>query len=728
MAATAAGVILGTAAYMSPEQAKGFQADRRSDVFSFGSVLYEMLTGRQAFQGDTAPEILASVLVREPDLNALPPNLNPRLSELLRRCVEKNPKRRWQAIGDLRAELETIALNPRSAPIASQVVLEKPPLWRRAIPALVTAVLASAVTGISVWSFRPSNPPNITRFSFRLPEGQQFTNPGRQLIAISPDGTQMVYVANGRLHLRSISELEARAIPGTEISQGVAHPVFSPDGRSIAFWSGDQTLKRIAVTGGAAVTICPADSPFGVSWDTEGIIFGQGSKGIMRVSANGGEPQLLVSVEGQELAHGPQMLPDGETVLFTLATGSGGDRWDKAQIVVQSLKSAERKTLVEGGTDARYLPTGQILYALGGTLFAVPFDLDRLEVTGGPVPIVEGVRRAVPGATGSAHFAFSTTGSLVYVPGPALTSSAQVDLALMDRKGGVELLNLSPASYEYPRVSPDGKRIAVGTDDGKEAIVWIHDLSGASALRRLTFGGRNRFPIWSADGQRVAFQSDREGDLAIFWQLADGTGTAERLTKPDQGTSHIPEAWSPNGETLLFSVTEGSTVSLWAFSMQNKKAIPFDAVQSSNPTTAVFSPDGRWVAYASNERGTDSIYVQPFPATGAKFQIFSNPGDGPHHPRWSPDGKEIFYIPRGGALEAVSVSTQPTFAFGNPMPVPRRFPTASPTTPRTWDVTPDGKIVGVVGAGQTESGTLTAPEIQVVLNWFEDLKQRVPVP
>src|SRR5438093_1927085 len=256
--ATEAGLILGTAAYMSPEQAKGFPADQRSDVFSFGVVLYEMLTGRQPFQGETAPDILASVLVRDPDLKSLPPHLNPRLHDLLRRCLEKTPKRRWQAIGDVRAEIETIAADPHGESAIAHAGAPPRPLWRRAIPIVATAIIASGLTGFGVWTARRSTPLPVARFTLTLPEGQQFTNLGRQLIAISPDGTQIVYVANRRLYLRPISALEARPISGAEAEGGVLNPAFSPDGQFIVFWSADdQTVKKIAVTGGAAVTICP---------------------------------------------------------------------------------------------------------------------------------------------------------------------------------------------------------------------------------------------------------------------------------------------------------------------------------------------------------------------------------------------------------------------------------------------------------------------------------------
>ncbi len=262
MMATQAGLILGTAAYMSPEQAKGFRADHRSDIFSFGAVLYEMLTGRQSFHGDTAPEILASVLVRDPDLAALPPNLNPRLIDLLKRCLEKSPKRRWQAIGDVRAEFEAIAPAPRTMPAAAEIVAPAKPLWRRAIPVVATALVASALTGAAVWRLRSPRPPSITRFSIALPEDQRWTNTGRRMVDLSPDGTQIVYVANARLYLRTMADLEARPISGTEALSGVTQPTFSPDGRSIAFYSNaERALKRIPVSGGAAVAICPAENP-----------------------------------------------------------------------------------------------------------------------------------------------------------------------------------------------------------------------------------------------------------------------------------------------------------------------------------------------------------------------------------------------------------------------------------------------------------------------------------
>jgi Tol biopolymer transport system component len=727
--ATQAGMILGTAAYMSPEQAKGLPADHRSDVFSFGSVLYEMLTGRPPFQGDTAPDILASVLVREPALAALPANLNPRLTDLLKRCLDKNPKRRWQAVGDLRAELQAIAASPWSVAASVAAIAPPRPLWRHVLPAVASAIAAGVLASAATMYLGPSPaPPVVTRFPITLGEGQAIAAPAtRQAVAISPDGTLMAYTANPRIYLRSMSELEARPIAADTGGGFLGSPVFSPDARSVAFWSStDQTLKKMAVSGGAAVTICPAEQPLGMSWGPAGIVFGQ-DKGIMRVSANGGTPEVLVSVNDGEEAYGPQILPDGETVLFTLATGTAPERWDTAQIVAQSLKSGARKTLVTGGSDGRYVPTGHLVYALRGIVFAVPMDVGRIEVTGGPVPIIEGVRRASGNVTAASQLDFSSTGSLMYMQGPVSSIAGQSDLALIDRKGGAEPLKLPPGQYQHPRASPDGKQMAFGSDDGKEAIVWVYERGGTTSMRRLTFGGRNRFPIWSADGQRIAFQSDREGDLGIFWQRADGSGAAERLTKPDKGTSHVPESWSPGGDRFLFGVTNGSNVSLWLFSLQDRRATPFVDVQSPNPINSTFSPDGRWIAYSVLERDVTGIYVQPFPATGAKYQVSKARAV---HPVWSRDGRELVTQPQGGQPFVVqTITTQPSFAFSAPMPVPRGGALGlGPAFQRNYDVMPDGRILGVVNSAQVQSAGPATQQIQVVLNWFEELKARVPTP
>jgi eukaryotic-like serine/threonine-protein kinase len=734
-AMTQAGMILGTAAYMSPEQARGKSIDKRVDIWAFGCVLFEMLSGRRPFDGETISDVLAKVIEREPDWSALPATTADRLRELLRRCLTKDPKARLRDIGDVRIEFTEGPGEPMLRPPGPSIVpsIARRPFWRRGLPTLAACILVGTLSAVAGWILKTPSPGPPARFSMALGEGVNFTSLGYQMVAISPDGTQIVYVANNRLYLRSLTDFEPHVIPGSDLGSTVSNPVFSEDGSAVVFWSAlDRTLKKLAIGGGPAVTLCAAASPFGMSWTGDAILFAQPDQGILRVAAKGGKPEILISIK-DGVAYGPQMLPDGQTVLFTEAAttmaGEGTQRWDKARVVAQSLKTGERKTVIESGSDGRYLPTEHLVYGINGILFAAPFDLKHLSTIGEAVPVVEGIRRstATPAGTAAAQFAVSKSGSLVYIPGPAASLGALEDIALIARKGTVDRLNLQAAAYEYPRVSPNGKAIVFGISDGKEASIWVYDLAGKSSKRQLTVGGHNRFPIWTADGQRVAFQSDREGDAAIFWQRADGTGNAERITKPEQGSAHIPDSWWPTGDQFLFESVSGSDYSLWTYSISQKKATRFGDVHSRYPANATFSPDGRWVAYSSTEVGNASIYVQPYPATNTKYPISKTGTTQYHHPVWSPDGTELFYIPGPNAFEVVRVlTTSPTFTFSNPTPVRRAFNESGPGTARTYDLLSNQRIVGVVDATSTESISVAEPQVRIVMNWFEELKQRVP--
>jgi serine/threonine protein kinase len=723
---TEAGTVVGTAGYMSPEQVRGEPVDARSDIFSVGTTIHEMLTGRPAFTRGTGPDTMAAILKEDP-ADPLPSNVPPALARIVSRCLEKTRETRFQSARDLAFALEVLSDTAAAAALASSPASGVSRRLRHPLSWVVAGALALALAVTVARNLeRPAPPLRVTRFPLILPmpEAHSWASTGH-LFALSPDGSQIAYMANNRLYIRSMSELEVKAPEGIGDDAAPSEPVFSPDSRSIVFFSpAEQSLKKMPVAGGAAGALCHADRPLGISWGPDGITFGQGSKGILRVSPNGGIAETLVPGKDGELAEGPQVLPGGQHVLFTLAKGTAPDRWDKAHIVVQTLKSGQRKTLIEGGADARYVPTGHIVYALSGRMFAVAFDLERLEVRGDAVPVIDGVSRGATNATGASQFSVSSTGSLVYVPGPVSASARQ--LALIDRKGAIESLKLQPGPYQTPRMSPDNKRIAFGTDDGKEAIVWTYDLSGTSRMQRLPFQGNNRFPVWSADSRHLAFQSDRDGDLAIFRQPFDGTGEAERLTKPEPGETHTPESWSPTSDTLLFDVRKGTDVSLWTFSLRDRTRTAFGVVNShSTGSAAAFSPDGRWVAYTSRGQDKIRITLQPFPS-GTAHQVFATSPDDPHHPVWSPDGKELFYIPRPSAFETVSVTTQPTFAFGNPQAMVMPFELGPPAARRAFDMTPDGRFLGLIIGGGGQMGTGLSAQVQVVLNWFEELKGKVP--
>ncbi|MGQ0736396.1 MAG: protein kinase domain-containing protein [Acidobacteriota bacterium] len=745
---TIGGTILGTAAYMSPEQAKGKPVDARADFWAFGCVLFEMLAGTRAFDREDVPDTLAAVLTGEPGWARLRHSTPPAIERLLRRCLERDLRRR---VADASIVLfvleEASALAPGStaAPVldAARVkthvegavaAARRELFTTRLLPLAAAALLAAVVAGVSLWTRGPSPPPGqVTRFSLAVPDGLNMTISGRLALAISRDGTVVAHSAIDRLVVRLLAAQDPRTFLARDIGNQITSPVFSPDGRFLAFHSAaDGILKRINLAGGSATPICPMGSPFGLTWDETGIVTGQGEGGVVRCAAAGGSPEQLVAGLAGEQIHGPQLLPGGNNLLMTVAkTGELPSRWDLAEIVVQPLPSGSRKTIVTGGSDARYLPTGHLLYAVGGTIFAVPFDTKRLELLGEAVPVIEGVARSALGITGAAQFVVSDTGTLQYIPGPAGSTSDDRALAFADRDGKVTEVPVPAGPYVHVRASRDGRRLAVGVETGREASVWIHRLDGAIAMRRLTLEGRNRFPVWSPDGEQVAFQSDRGGDLAIYVQRADGTGAAERLTTPDPEEAHVPESWSPDGRHLSFAVQKASMYSLWVVTVADKKATPFGSVRSGEPLSSVFSPDGRLLAYsvgasggiASQDRG---VFIQPFPATGAIYQAPRQRLD--FHPVWAAGG-ELLYVPAAvdRRLTVVSVTTRDGVTFGTPASVPVRV-TANrlSSQPRAFDLMPDGRFVGLINPAEL-SGVQPGGELRVVLNWTEELKQKVPV-
>jgi len=744
---TNAGMLLGTVAYMSPEQAKGRSADKRSDLWAFGCVFFEMLTGKRVFDGEDVTDSLVAVLSREPEWSLLPASTPLAIQRLLRRCLTKDPKNRIADAATARLEIDEARATATSTSPDRQDATPRGRFTTRRTWLAWTAVAVVGLASVVEWTgrLRSGAIREPVRFSVVLQEGSTFSVTGRSVLAVSRDGSQVVYTANGRLFRRTMTDFEARPVAGSEstlrgASDEISSAAFSPDGRAVVFYAPDGTLKRIASEGGVAVTVCPVEPPFGVVWEESGIIFGQRTKGIFRCSENGGTPEQLVKMAEGEEVYGPQMLA-ADQLLFSVATTRDDlERWDKARVVVQSLSSGERKTVFEGGSDAKYLSSGHLLYANAGTIMALPFDRRTLQTTGTPVPVVQGVRRTLNATTGVAHYAVSDAGTLIYIPGPARARTRERAIATAAAGGGVQQLPLPVGPYILVRATRDGRRLALGTDDGKQANVVVAASDGKSAPLRLTFSGNNRFPVWSPDGTRLAYQSDREGDLGIFVQRADGTGTAERLTRAEGKTAHEPQDWSPDGRILLYAVRDGVSAadyrdnpqaSLWMLSVETRKVSQIEDVNSRDWIGAVFSRDGKWIAYRKAFETLDNanrgVFVQPFPPTGARYQAPKIISD--FHPVWTPDGEGLVYIPLGasGQMAIVRVSKDAGLSFGVPRIVPAVV-TGNTTSgpPRAWDILPDGTFIGPIVPD--ESGSATAlVQFRVVLNWTDELKQLVPV-
>jgi len=703
---TQMGVILGTAAYMSPEQAKGKRLDKRTDIFSYGCVLYEMLTGRKTFDGETAGETLAAVIKTEPEWEALPSYLSPTLHTFLTRCLEKDPKRRVRDIGDVRLAMEGV-FDSVSSP---QGAVSQPVGWHPSIGvAAAGALLLSVVASVAVWNLKPEAPRPVVRSSLPLPPDVSLTGTERHVFALSSDGTRLAYSANDQLYLRSMDQMEATPVRGTQ--GGAQGPFFSPDGLWVGFWVRGQ-LKKVAIRGGAPVSICDiAINPRGARWGAENTIVFGNRTGIMQVSADGGTPEVLIPITGtEEVGHGPQVLPGEKNVLFTLAVGFN---WDDAQIVVHSLETGETKVLIEDGRDARYVPTGHLVYVFDGTLLAVPFDVDKLEVTGGPIPMAEGVTTAGP-ASGAAQFSVSDTGALIYVSGSVQREDRT--LVWVDRDGREEVLAAEPRPYAYLRISPDGERVALDVRD-QENDIWIWDFA-RETMTRLTFApGQDMYPVWTRDGRRVAFTSERDGPRNLYWKAADGTGTVERLNESEH--SELPSAFTPDGTQLVFfELAADGVLNLGVLSLEGSSE-PLLATEFDE-RNAEISPDGRWLAYESDSSGQYEVYVRPFPSVDDGRWLISRGGG--RQPLWAPDGRELFYLAPGASLMTVDVQTEPSVAYGNPEEVFAGRFSGGPFV-RTYDISPDGERFLMIKESDETSSTV---EFIVVLDWFEELKRRVP--
>ena len=733
MQATQQGIILGTAAYMSPEQARGNAADLRSDIWAFGCVLFEMLTGRQTFEGGTVSDIMAGVLAKEPQWASLPAPLHPRIRFLLERCLEKESKDRYHGIDDARLEIQKALAEPAvslTQPVAEVVqsrTLSKLP-W-------AIAVFGIIVGGFSVWALTQPESLQLTRLTIAHPGSEIIGSQRDSDVAISPDGRSVAYVAaggaaGGPLYLRQLDQLEPLLL-----AEDGRTPFFSPDGEWVGFVDqSDRTLNRVTINGGPPVVIGRLPSPNnarGATWGPDDNIIFAISPGAANVVANGlalglwqipsggGDPEMLTTPDvdqGEGYHLFPQILPGGRAVLFTIFDPDGSV--ENSRIAVLNLATGEYEVLVQGGSNPQYSASGHIVYGVAGTLRAVPFNLDQLEVTGTPVPVLDGVPTKLSGA---ANFGVSPDGTLVYVRGDTVDVSSTT-LTWVDRQGNAAPLGAPAGNYRFPRLSPDERSVAVMSDND----IWLFDIA-RETLTRLTFEGATTMPVWTPDGQYVTYRSTPEGERVLFWTRADGSGTEERLTTGNFRQN--PTSWSPDGQLLAFFQGPGvggdGDRDIWMMPVDGDRELRPFLETPFNELAPMFSPNGNWVAYVSDESGRNEVYVVPFPGPGGKRQI-STQGGG--DPQWARDGRELFYL-NDLQMMAVEIETEPDFALGTPTPLfEGGFVYGAQGPIPVYDVSADGQRFLMVGNATSIDSEAAPPQINIVLNWFEELKERVPVP
>jgi serine/threonine-protein kinase len=722
--ATQAGIILGTAAYMAPEQVRGTAVDKRADIWAFGAVLYEMLTGRRAFDGNDISTTLASVLKTEPDWQLLPTTTPTGLRRLLVRCLKKDPKERLQAIGDARVEiadlLSGVAETTTGTPLAPARSV-----WRRAFEVGIAVFLTALGTGAIVWfaARLPIARPGVSRFAIVPPSAAALSINGiSRDLTITPDGSRLVYVgANATtLFVRPLDQLEP-----TPLVRGAAlrDPFVSPNSEWVGFFDGPTTLKKVAITGGPSIEVARLDSSGaerGAIWTPGGmIIFATSTAGLQGVSADGGTPAVLTHPDrarGEASHLWPELLPGGRAILYTVTAGTG------ASIALLDLRSGRTTIVFRGGSHAQYVPSGYLVYATAGTLRAVGFDLNRMIATG-PSTLV--VPKVVTSSWGAVEAALAPDGTLAYVAGAG--SGVGRTLIWVDRLGRETAIGAPPRGYLQPRISPDGTRIAVAASDG----LWIWDLSRATLTRLTADSATVEGPLWISK-DRLVFLSFRGGPRGLFSQSADGSGSIEQLIEGPNAP--VATGVSPDGSVLVLTGAKRSdTRTGFNFDVV---AMPLGGSRQVRPLldtpydelNGMISPDGRWLTYQGNDSGTIEVYVRPYPAVNSgRWQVST---DGGFQPLWARDGRELFYLATDGALMRVSVGNGLTWAPSPPTKVfERRYFVGSGLVGgnpfRNYDVSADGQRFLMMKSAASDA-TDAPPQIVVVQHVDEELKRLVP--
>jgi len=730
---TSEGVILGTAAYMSPEQARGKPTDKRTDIWAFGCILYECLTGRRAFSGETVTETLAAVIRGEPDWKVLPEDVPYAMRMLLRRCLQKDTSLRLHDIADAGIEIGESAVQP-----AGPVTLSRSMSQRLLLALAAVALIASFLIGMGVrWRFLPVPSPSVVRSVIKLEPGycldgmrfrSAFLRPTRTAMTISSDGRLIVYSAvpensktdvKGQLYLRRMDQASAKAIPGTE---GGISPFLSFDDRWVGFWASGKLMK-VPLDGGIPVMLCDSEFPLGASWGSGNrIVFSpRHSAGLSIVPADGGNPEALTVPDKTRQEHShrlPYSLPGGKAVLFTVMREFSDLQ---PRVAVLDMKTRHWRYLLDDAADARYIPTGHLVFLRQGTLMAAPFDVDRLEVVGQPAPMVGDVMHALNVAnpsynTAAGQFSISASGVLVYVSG-GITPDLENSLVWVDQKGAMQPAAPFKGPFLAPRLSPDGQHIAY-TTVGRDWQPWVYDVVRGTATR-LTREGKANFVTWAPDSQRVAFSWWEAGGAPnLYWQPVDGSAPMERLTTSEY--DQWSASWSPDGRTIAFVVGlyRDSSSDILLLDLGSRRVAPF-LNSKPNEMYPEFSPDGRWVAYSSDESGRDEVYVRPFPGPGGKWQISHAGGT---QPLWARTGNELFYR-QGDQVWAVDVQTGLRLNSGKPRLLFEEPGFARAIPCRGWDLSLDGKRFLML---KLDDRKTPVTEMTLVQNWFEELKLLVP--
>ena len=703
-AMTQAGIILGTAAYMAPEQARGKPVDKRADIWAFGVVLYEMVTGARPFGGDNVTDTIAAVVKEQPDIGKLPH----RLRRLVARCLEKDPARRLRDIGDAWDLLDdgaTAARAHRSSRAALALTA-----------AVATVALVALATVLVLWPpWRSETPVPLARFAIVVPQAAPLSaSVTDRQIDISPDGTHVVYVTGsttlGRLMIRDLDQIEPRQLSDFANARS---PFFSPDGRWVAFFAGSDLFK-VAIGGGPPVLLTRlTTNTRGGTWSSDGTIViatSDRKTGLLILPDRGGDAKPLTSVPDTTTDHlFPSALPDGRGVLYSVRVNDAEGR-----IAVRDAATGLSKDIIPAGDQAFYVESGHVVYGSAGTLYAVAFDLDRLEATGEPVAMVSNVASRGTGAT---DFAISKAGTLVYAPGNA-DAEARRSLVWVDRRGVETPLPVPDRAYFALRLSPDGTRAAIDIRD-QERDIWVLDI-GRETLSRLSFGrGLDTFPVWTPDGRSVVYS--RAGGGALLMRAADGSGPERPLG--GDGYLQFAQSFTPDGKQLLVTQQRSSNDLL----LMNVDPVGGETAVVDSPFVdgpGDISPDGRWLAYQSNESGQDQVYVRPLDTqTGGRVQVSPTGGT---KPVWARDQRELFYLDAAGALTAVPVSTAGSFTAGASVKISstRYF---SANQARSYDVTPDGRrFLFIKGGGVTTSPAATPVSLVVTLNWLDEVRAKLP--